>query len=59
MYKCRCQICCIRHTAHSKKKVIALSFFTGVQQQDGVNSRTLLRKLDRVIGIKYLHDLSI
>ena len=42
-----------------QKKVIVLSFFTGVQQQDGVNSRTLLRKLDRVIGIKYLHDLNI
>ena len=31
-----------------------LSFLTGVQQQDGVNSRTLLRKLDRVIGMKYM-----
>ena len=38
-------------TIHTRLNPL-LSFLTGVQQQDGVNSRTLLRKLDRVIGMK-------
>ena len=40
-------------TIHTRLNPL-LSFLTGVQQQDGVNSRTLLRKLDRVIGMKYM-----